>query len=343
MTRKIVAVCPSLVDISITLPDDRFARFCQMVGVTAGEWREIVSEDDFRTLLTELDILAFEEFIMVPQSHFTVIVGGSTLSMLAALEPAVRCMATYVSVLASRSGMPTPVANFFAREVRAMGILHSSSLVDGTNPTGLVIAGKKNPEKILLFYPGVSRSSAGIELHTLAPDLLIVDAYGLQQGDLAEMLHRCIEARRFRVAVSLGNHVILAGKTLCRLLEHIRMGRLFAIAGNLSEYRKLMPDVPECHLTHLGFCNHPLRRFVPFSLLTMGEGGMVANWRNISAAADAVPVRPEDIVNTSGAGDAAAGIFFAGAINDKSANETLARAAQVASRVLKVPGSLVLG
>ncbi|AFK57080.1 hypothetical protein TMO_c0470 (plasmid) [Tistrella mobilis KA081020-065] len=48
-------------------------------------------------------------------------------------------------------------------------------------------------------------------------------------------------------------------------------------------------------------------------------------------------------MNTSGAGDAAAGVFFVGAINNKPLGETLSRAAQMASRVLKVPGSLVLG
>lgn len=342
MTRKLVAVGPSLVDISMTLSNRHFDRFCRAYGVRAGEWREIATAEVFEELLAELGV-DFAALIAAPQPHAALIAGSSTLSMLAALEPAVRRDATYASLLASQAGEPTSVAGFFAREVRAMGLRHFSPLREGVNPVGLVIAATDDPEKVLLFHPGVSRSSEGMDLAALAPDLLIIDAYELQQGDLAEMLHGLIASGRFRIALSLGNHVILAGDTLRRILDHVRASRIFAIAGNLFEYRAMMPDVPVAYLTRSGFRDHPIRRFVPFSLLTMGEEGMAANWRGVSAVTDAVPVPSAHIVNTSGAGDAAAGIFFAGAIDEQPVAETLVRAARVAGRVLQVPGSLVLG
>lgn len=49
------------------------------------------------------------------------------------------------------------------------------------------------------------------------------------------------------------------------------------------------------------------------------------------------------VVNTSGAGDTAAGAFAAGVLDGLAPTEILARCAELAARVLMVPGSRIVG
>ncbi len=70
---------------------------------------------------------------------------------------------------------------------------------------------------------------------------------------------------------------------------------------------------------------------------------MAAHWAGSFASAVGDQVRATQIVNTSGAGDTAAGVFFAGLLAGDAADDVLRRATDLAARVLQVRSSRLLG
>jgi sugar/nucleoside kinase (ribokinase family) len=343
MRCKLAAVGPSLVDINIKLADSDFARLCEVYSLRAGDWREIKHRQDFDRLLNTIGIHDFEALLTKKRDGLSVVAGSSTLSMLAAQPRSLRRGCLYISVVAVQGQALTPLSRFFIDAVGRMDIRHLHRPVEGENPMGLVVAAISHPEKLLFFHPGVARSSGAIDLADLECDLLIIDVYELQGGDLTELLLRTIESGRHRIALSLGNHMALNGKALQRIRGHILEDRISVIAGNRDEYQALMPEVADCYLSKSGFGMHPIAQHTSHSLLTLGAAGMIANWDGQTFAVEAAPLGPNAFINTSGAGDTAAGTFFSGIVEGASVALTLNKAARMARAVLQVPSSMVIG
>jgi sugar/nucleoside kinase (ribokinase family) len=113
--------------------------------------------------------------------------------------------------------------------------------------------------------------------------------------------------------------------------------------GNWLEYHKLFPEMPVQYLTKEGFGKHIISQYVQYALLTLGEEGMVAYWDGNVFSVDAEHINPELIVNTSGAGDVATGVFCGGIVEHVDCLTILRRAAISSKRVLQVASSMIIG
>ncbi len=343
MSCKLVAVGPSLIDLNISLPDECIVRLCEKYKIAMGDWREISDLVKFNNLLDSIGLQSVESAFGRPNSGISKVAGSSTLSMLAAQPPSLREESTYISSLAVNKGVLTKLSYFFNEAIRKLGITHRYESIDGENSLGLVLAGKIQPEKILFFHPGVSRSLTNLNLIPLDCDLLIIDAYELQEGPLAHALDKIILSGQFRIALSLGNRSILHGKFLTKIQNYIFSHKIFALAGNADEYHSLAPHEFRGKLSKENTVIQYIAEYAKFALLTLGDRGMIANWGDKILRIDASYVHPSKILSTSGGGDVAAGVFFAGVAQGQNGTATLTRAAQMASKVIQLQSSMICG
>lgn len=332
--RGITAFGPSLVDLSARLSPRDFRDWCTTLGAGPGEWRAVPDRATVNHLIGRLvgaPVPPGHEFaaLTAPGSPVVVSAGSSTLGMLSAMPERWRRRATYVSALAAGD----PFSAFFTAAVEDLRVAHSNVVAPGHNPVSFVVYAADTPDRVLATYAGVTATA----VPPVDPDaeLLLVDTYELRA------VHELIHARQVPVGLSLGNAGILSGALRPRIRGYLDDGLLTMIFGNAAEYRALFPEVPVELATVTGFRNHPVRRSVRFCLLTDGERGLAAHCDLDFARADAQ--QAVTVVNTSGAGDTAAGAFVAGVLDGLAPAEILARCAELAARVLAVPGSRIVG
>lgn len=337
MPARLAAVGPSLVDLNLVISDTRFDAVCRAWDIAPGGWREIATAGELAALLSDLGAPDVDQAFADGAALGVKVAGSTTLAMLAVSMPRARRNYSYVSTLGVDNGRLTFLSAFYHRAVRHLGIAHRYGVAEGETSVGLVVAGQTRKDKLLFFSPGVSRSA--LAPSAIPPcDLLIVDAYELRVGDLAACLDQIILSGEFRIGLSLGNAAILHGDLLSRLLHYLRSGKIFALVGNEVEYRALLSAADDDTVDPADVDD-----LVRFALMTRGPAGMVAAWDGQSVSVPAELVDPARIVSTSGAGDAAAGVFFAGIAEGADPTATLARAARSAAGVLQLQTSLIAG
>jgi len=336
----VAAFGPSLIDICAQLPDDRYAACQLLLGLTRPGWRRLADYGAVWRLIDAMSDWPVRKGTVLDAVRacpdLFLAAGSTTLGMLAAMPAERRTGSTFISVLANVAGSIDPLSRAFTDAVSAIGITHEYSIAAGHNPVGFVLSGRSERDKTIATYSGVASIFNGTDLQRLEPELVLVDAYELVAGEMAAFLHETIEARKFRIALSMGNDQLLTGDLGERIRRYVRSKRLYVLCGNAEEYRALFPGLDKRLVTPEGFRDHPVRDYVPYALITFAEKGMAAHWDGSFALADAFPVCQDRILNTSGVGDAAAGSFCAGVIGDDDVIETLHRSARLASAVLLV-------
>lgn len=343
---RIVAFGPSLVDISAKLPDHDYIRCCGTLGLEIGGWCELEDFSIVRNLITMLTGSNVEEGVellsVLGSGKTDLTAGSSTLGMLSAMPPAVRRRATYISTLGRLEGRPDAFSIFFKQAVLTTGIAHMSSIVDGYNPVGFVLSSLRDPERTLAMHRGVALRFKGCDLQSMDPSLIVLDAHELVAGELAEFLDDVVNSRRWRIGLSLGDQALLCGEVLGRIRSYLFAGKLWIISGNEDEYRALFPELQPELASPTGFMDHPIRHHAPYALITFAERGLAAHWRGSFCQVAGTMVDAEDIVNTSGAGDTAAGAVFSGALFGHPVSVVLHKADDLARRVLKVRSSRII-
>lgn len=343
----VVAIGPSLVDITAGLSPAEFRAWCTELGLAPGGWRTLPDRTEVSRLISRLlggPVAREDEFIALAASTAVSLwAGSSTLGMLSAMPKGVRAQSCYVSTLARNGLVVDPFSEFFSAAVRRLGLAHQVRTVPGYNPVGFVLYEPVDPDRALATYAGVAAEQVHLPDHVESAGVVLIDTYELLAGPLSLQLHDLISGQRARIGLSLGNARILTGETQRRLRSHIDAGAVEMIFGNAGEYRMLYPELPPHLATLAGFVHHPIRHRVPFCLLTDGTNGLAAHCGRDYATAPATPVGAEVVVNTSGAGDTAAGVFVAGALNRMEPRHLLRRCAELASRVVSSPGSRIVG
>lgn len=342
---RAAGITPSMVDVSAKLPDETFAKCLTILDAEPGDWRSVESSDQADELLS---VIAGTESADVgtlcSKDGVTVVAGSTILGMLTAMPPTIRQHSSLISAVAHQEGELDPLASIFSNGVRAAGLHHEGHAAEGRNPLGFVLSSINNSEKVLAMHAGVGADLQETSLDEGAQRncLVIIDAYELRAGKIGAYLEKLLSSREHRVALSLGNRTILNGDLRDRIRRHIANGALTAICGNEEEFQALYPELDTSMTSVEGFREHPLRDAVPFILLTRGENGLSTSWDGEHADAPAHPLHPSKLVNTSGAGDTSAGVFYGGILTGAEPTDTLRKAAYLATHVLQVPGSSII-
>ncbi|MEU3454693.1 carbohydrate kinase family protein [Micromonospora sp. NPDC006766] len=337
MPQHIVGLAPSIVDIAARLPADTWRHCLALVGAQPGEWQRIDVKVASSLLAVILgadvnDVLRQGDRALSPD--LAIRPGSTVANALAAMPARSGLRRTFVSTVGVHGDVLDPLSGFFRTSIEAVGIEHHVVPVVGDNPMVFVLSSHDQAERTLAMFPGVADELSHVDLDILSPTLVLVDAYNLGSHAFGRYLDRLIESKRYPVLMSLGNHTILTGDRARRVRSYIGTGCLTALCGNVQEYGALYPEVGQGD-EHVERLLDQVAVTVPYALVTMGAGGMAATWEGHQTRVSAIPVRRRQIVNTSGAGDAAAGMFAAGIVSGDAPEETLRRAAVSAMHTLR--------
>lgn len=353
MSAEVVAFGPSMVDICAPLDETQYQKCHEILGVEPGGWKLIECPDEADQLLDLLQVKDYDTKSSRKASlsnSFSPVAaaGSSTLGMLGAMPPAIRSESTLVTALATKNGHLDDLSSYFAERVRENRINHDYTLIEGRNPVGFVLydqADAQNGEKTLAMHPGVAqRLDTYDALADKDPALVLIDTYELKSGELSVLLDKIIVENRHRVALSLGNHTLLANNTNLRqqVRNYVESGFVTALCGNEQEYQTLYPELDPWQTDQHSFGGHPVGGMVPYVLMTRGSEGMDALWGGDYTHVSAHDVDGGAIVNTSGAGDTAMGVFCGGIVEGLPAFDTLSKAAYYAGKVLQRSSSMIL-
>lgn len=344
----VAGICPSMVDISCSLTPKQFTECSDVLGLEPGGWREIISPDALREVFRIMNWTAHNDGNTLLQnqgSEYAISAGSSVFGMLSATSPSLRRNSVVTSAIpVSVNGETDPLFRYFLDATTASGIQHCGYTITGNNPVGLVLTTENNSEKMLATFRGVTPGFAPDEIiSNINPNYLFVDAYEMiPESVLGGSIHELISSGRYRVALSLGNRAILAGTLASTIREHIDDGNIHIIAGNRDEYSAVYPELSSETLNGANFLDHPVHNSVTSALMTDGANGLTGKKHGAGASIPAVQVDEREIINTSGAGDTAMGVFCDGVLHGRDIHTTLSQAALLAAQVLRQPGSRIL-
>ncbi len=344
MSKELITLGPALVDVVADLtrrPQDYYA-ILDGLHAGPGDWVPIADEYQLNQILGILgQQLAFslsQDFFALAQTPQISIEAGSTgLGMVSAFTPNQRRQTSVVTSIGSPDGQqPDQISTFFSSAVKDLGARHDTVPVRGINPIGLVLATADSTDKVLANFAGVAHELPWLPESVQSPRVLHIDAYELREGTLAQRANELIRSGTAPIALGLGNPQIIHGKLKAKIQEYVNDGLITYLMGNSEEYRlafDLGPtDLEPAKLPQLG-----LQTKVPHILITLGAEGMAAFDRGQFAHVESK--KPARIVNTSGAGDTAAGVFLSGILKNKPLEQILREATFYAAQVLGVPGN----
>lgn len=336
MSNSIVNIGPALVDLVANLPegDIRYERSLELLGAEPGMYVPLEDEKQLAELLGILigsrDPFATDLPERVRHATGCDLIAGSTgLGFLAAMRPQQRHSATIVTTIGSESGASSPIADIYTADAERLGITHHRIIKAGSHPLGITISSANNPDKVLSMHPGVA-----FDLDTigaLQPDIIHVDAYELLEGSIAGLIHDLITSGSYKISLGLGNKSILDARLVSQILGYIATGKLEFVLGNLDEWSQLTglvySDLREVELI-------PLATQIPNLLITDGEKGLAAisNQHFVYQPAE----QQQQVINTAGSGDTAAGVFVSGLLDNKPLDQILAEAAHWAGHVTSI-------
>lgn len=344
--QKVASIGPGMVDMAfdMTKRPQEYQTALEILETQPGGWRSIEDSQQFNELMELLigRILpkTLEDLVSLQtEKQFELIAGSSNLGTLVALTETLRRQSAFISAVGSSDGkIPDYLSRFFTRSLQTLGITHYYEVHKGCSPTGVVLGMKDENDKVLAIYPGVMSELSVFPETVCQPDVVQVDAYELRKQPIGRVIEKTIISGRYKIALGLGNPAILKGGLRDQVLSYIQNSRLTFLTGNEQEFIQLL-GISTSHLEKDIFGEIAGELPVPHVLITLDERGLVALHQGKVHFQAAFPVPKTEIINTSGAGDTAAGVFIAGILEGTEIQTILRESVYFASQVLKLPGS----
>lgn len=338
LRHEVVSITPAIVDIACDLTgrEQVYLELCALLTCNPGEWKAVHDKEVIEQLLGLVaQVVNFsinEDFESLSITDGVDIAAGSTgLNMLSALTKRQRKASAIISTVgADEKGNPDSVSTFFTKDVERTGIYQYAIPKTGVNPLVLVFSHKEQPDKVTAMHPGVASQLETLPSSIDKARVVHVDAYDLQREPAALTLDNLIKSNKPPIALGLGNPSILQGQLKERILGYIENRQVHYLMGNAEEYAALFGTEPVTTLEQATSLN--LGKLAPYVLITLGKNGIIGF--DHGKATYQRPFRIERPVNTSGAGDTAAGVFLSGILEGQDFSLTLKEASYFSSRIV---------
>ena len=318
----LAGIAPALSDILIVSDDYTYQKLLELLNLSPGEWFPVSSIDELESILLRLPL---KDQLLLNQ---TMKAGSSILGIMSSMSSSIREQSCIITSVGNSEDFVSQLSiETFTRATDKLRVRHKTYNANGSNPVGLVLTSESSPEKVLFTYKGVSHQLR-ISPKELDSEYLLVDAYELTEGQIAESIDDLIRSRKYKVILSLGNISILKGKLLLQLQDYIKNDMIHCLSGNKDEFDKFCPQLK----SYADIRNVELFNHVPYILFTLGKIGMVGYFHNEMIFHKAYPAKK--IISTSGAGDIALGVFVSGIIKKVPHNKIMKDCAYYASKIL---------
>lgn len=327
---KIISIGRSLVDVVFTLNDKKYEMIQKYLNLEPGDWTEIFSVDQLKYIF---DFIAGIKYPITPDSindnaMVTFIAGSTNLNVFSALSGDLRQKSAIVTAIGvDENGKHDILSTLYTKGLRQKMIEHISYPFIGNNPLSLVFVSLHNPEKIMASYLGISSNLNKLE--DVNSEYIYIDAYELLGGPISLLIKTLILSQKYKIILGLGNATILNGDLLELIKSYIQGGMINTLCGNIYEYQKI-----SFFLEVDKILQDQIFSKVQNILLTQGAKGMVGFFDGEIVFQKAVNL--PQIVNTTGAGDTAAGAFISGIISKNNPKSIMENAAAKAYKYLKL-------
>lgn len=316
---RILAIGPAFSDVLVNVSDCMYESIKTKLFPNDKTWCAIDNECFFEKILKS---------IVAKSSDILFEAGTSILGTLSALSPENRkdtCILTYK--YNSKNVISENSYNYYERCVKSLGMALLAQESIGINKVGIVISSPNNLERLLItLKEPFHESNTPIVLPNA--EYLYIDAYELQNNNYFDLINQAILSNRYKVIIGLGNKSIICGKVRKKIIEYILSDVVFCLAGNYEEFQSLY-SFPELNsLRKISIYNK-----IPNILVTQGSIGMTGyiNQETMYQCA----FKTQNVVNTSGAGDIALGVFIDGILSGSCIDNILKRATKYSAEILK--------
>jgi sugar/nucleoside kinase (ribokinase family) len=338
LKHEVVSITPAIIDIAcdLTNREQVYLKLCALLESGPGQWKSV---DDKKVIEELLGVVAgivtfnlnddFDSLGLTPGVRIEA--GSTGLNLLSALSKPQRENSAMVSAVGSdSSGNPDSLANYFAKDAAKVGIYQYSIPHEGCTPLVLVFSHKDEPDKVTAMHPGVAAQVESVPRSVEKSKIVHIDAYDLTREPAFTTLDRLIGSGRVPIALGLGNSSILQGKLREIILRYIATKKITYLMGNSEEFGLLLNSNPIRTLEQATSLN--AGQLAPYVLVTLGKDGLIGFEKNKPVFQR--PFLQKNPVNTSGAGDTAAGIFLSGILSGQEFPLTLKESAYYSSQIV---------
>ena len=340
--RTVIAYSPAMLDINIesSLSAQQYLLALSAAGIKPGDWAVAQSIIEVEQLSQSIGGQSLSA--MVRSRSPSLQIGSTIAGSYAAFNP---------SYVGSRQ-LRLVVGRNEANGTDDYGLLLLERLTDyrlpaqaipwsGTTDLCLAAYHRAVPERAMLVFRGLKRPELPVSLSGDPNALYFISAFELDRG-FFRIDPIAIRREQSSVALGLGDVRILERSLAREIHSLLRAEAITYVFGDSAEYRRLFApfhDTIEFDVLRAvqDFSRHNATTF----LLTAGAAGMygIANGSVHFLAAHNVVA----LVNTNGAGDAAAGGFLSTHLLSHDIEESLAYAMDRAEEVLRSPSGVLGG
>jgi sugar/nucleoside kinase (ribokinase family) len=335
-TKEIIGFAPAMVDVNIECqcsPNDYIATLNDF-DARPGRWSTIDSMERLESLVMRISGRDLDSFMAAGRDTE---VGSTIAGSLIAFNP--QCTlkrSIHVAIGLDSSGNPNVYAKFVLDSLRERGLATIGVQWIGTTDICVSTHHKAVPDRTMIVYRGLLKPRQRLRLGTGPSHLFLVSAFEIARGffDLDPALLIQTESA---LAIGLGDRQILDQKLSPQIKNLIREGVVAYLFGDISEYKqcfhgsKFASEVRDVLRTLETYS----RKFPCTFLVTAGATGM---YGVTHGKAHFVPTHDVvGLVNTNGAGDAAAGGFLSTHLATHDVNKSLSYALERAEQVLRMP------
>ncbi len=335
---EVVSITPAIIDVAcdLTKREKVYTELRTLLHSGPGEW---ISVDD-RKMFEELLGLVAGTFMFnldedvdalgsIPDVRIEA--GSTGLNLLSALSRSQRENSAMVSAVGTNSsGTPDTLATMFAHDAGRASIYQYTLPTQGCTPVALVFSHRDEPKKVTAMHPGVAAQVELLPRAVKTSRIVHIDAHDLLRPPAFSTLGKLIKEGRLPVALSLSNPSILQGQLKETIKEYLAERKVTYLMGNAEEIGLLVSSDPIVSLEHalqLG-----VGKLAPYVLVTLGSRGLLGFDHNKPKFQRSfLHKRP---INTSGAGDTAAGVFLSGILSGQDFALTLKEAAYYSSQIV---------
>lgn len=317
---QVISIGRSLVDIVCILNNDRYENIQKYLNARPGDWVEISSDEQLEFILNTVVKDKEQNDAGIKKAIDVQIRAGSTnLNVFSAFSKDIRTKSAIITAIGmDNMGNTDRFSSIYMEAVKNRCIDFISYPFIGKNPLSIVFASLHNPEKLMASFLGISSELNHID--NIASEFLYLDAYELGKGAISLLIRTLIETKKYKVILGLGNITILKGELLNLIKSYIEDGMIYMLCGNIYEYQRLSDYMADEEILSDNFLKN-----VEIMLLTHGKHGMTGMFGGNLLHQEAIEL--SRIVDTTGAGDTAAGAFISGIISNMKPEETMRNAA----------------
>lgn len=329
---SVVGYAPAMLDINIESHASAtgYLDVLSKFGVRPGDWTIIPTFEQLTAMISEMGAGELHGLLKA-RAH--VELGSTIAGSFTAFNPKYHGeLRLVLCVGVDEQGNVDLYSQIAMKRLADIGIKTVQASFLGTADLCVATYHKAIPDRTMLVYRGLLPPAARLDFASDHSALIFLSAFEVGRG-FFEFDASLIRRNELLIAIGLGDRQILNAEVSFHIQELMRQGILAYLVGDLSEHLECFRGSEDKHQDIVTTTSSLSRIYPTTFLITAGATGMygISQGQTHFIPANSVV----GIVNTNGAGDAAAGAFISTHLATDDVDTALSYALDRAERVLR--------